>query len=67
MIRAVARARLSWKVVGAEGPARQSFEYSGCGVIKTWNQALAEVMVTKTQMWEMSLGKESMRHVRMKE
>lgn len=28
----------------------------------TWTQALAEVMVTKMQMWEMSLGKESMRH-----
>lgn len=51
---------LSWKGSSSTKPARRSRVCSRWEVMKAWNRALAGVMVTKTQMWEMSAGKENM-------
>lgn len=46
------------KAVAADSQ-RRNCDYSRWEVMQTWNQGLAEVMVTKVQMWEMSFKEEN--------
>lgn len=62
VFKAVTRTRLSQKGGGSRDTSQgESDAPDGMLLmINTWNQILAEVMVTEIQMGEMSFGKESM-------